>query len=341
MGKPTIKDVAREANVSIATISRVINGRGTVSDHTRDKVLGTMKDIGFRPNSIGRMLKTAHTKTIGVLVPTLKNPIFASVVESIQWTAEQCGYNTLLVSSGYEPQRELAAVNTLLANRVEGLVLTVVDETNSAALDLLRNEQVPFVLVFNPVEKVDCSTITIDNELAAASMVRELIDRGHRDIGLIVGQIKSSDRSRHRRNGYFAAMEEACLAPSLVLEVAFDQADMKGICQKILTHTPSPSAVFCSTDMLAIRVIRGFIDLGIQVPGDIAVAGFDGIETGKWITPSLATVEQPAEEMGRKAIQHLVKDRIEGDGNPLHLTLAYKIRAGESWERLANTRHSH
>lgn len=338
-GTPTIKDVARRAGVSIATVSRVINDREEVSDHARDSVHRAMADIGFRPNSIGRMLKTARSGTLGVLIPTLKNPIFADVVHGVQLSAEQHGYNTLLVSSDYDPQRELAAVETLLANRVEGLVLTVADEANSSALRLLRGERVPFVLVFNPATVADCSTVTVDNERAAAAVVRELIARGHRHIGLIVGRIESSDRSLRRRAGYRMAMKEAGLSPSPVFEVAFDQTDLTATCKKVLTHKRKLSAVFCSTDMLAIGAIRGFIEQGARVPEDVAVVGFDGIATGEWITPSLATVVQPAEEMGRKAVQHLVEDRIKGDGQPLHLTLEYRIRPGESWGRPAYRRN--
>jgi DNA-binding LacI/PurR family transcriptional regulator len=218
---PTIKDVAQRAGVSTATVSCVNNDCQAVSPHICESVHRAMTDIGFRPNRIGRMLKTARSGTIGVVVPRLKNPIFADVVQSVQLSAEQRGYNTLLISSNYDPQRELAAVKTLLANRVEGLMLTVADETNSSALHLLRSNRVPFVLVFNPATMADCSTVTVDNERAAAVIVGELVKRGYRHIGMILGRIKYSDRSERRCAGYMAAMREAGLSPTPIFGVDF------------------------------------------------------------------------------------------------------------------------
>lgn len=327
---PTIRDVAEQAGVSVATVSRVMNRSGVVSEARREAVERAMKATGFRPNSIGRMLKTQRSRTIGVLVPSLKNPIFADAVHGIQTASAEGLYNVLLMSTDYDPTREAQAVETLLANRVEGVVLTVADESRSPALDMLRRAHTPFVLLFNPALRADCSTVTVDNAAAAKAIVGGLIDRGHRRIGIIVGRLAASDRSELRRRGYGAALAQAGLAPGPALEVDFDADDLTAACREIVAHRPCVTALFCSTDLLAIRAMRALSTLGIAVPGQIAVAGFDGIAAGEWITPSLATVVQPAEDMGGRAARHLL-DRVTGVSPPCHLVLEHRIRPGDSW----------
>lgn len=327
---PNIKDVAERAGVSISTVSRVLNQSGPASVRTRETVLRAVSEIGFRPNSMGRSLKTAKSRTIGVLVPSLKNPVFADAVQGIQAAAEQAGYGILLTSSNYSAERETAAVEVFLSNRVEGLIVTVADEASSPALDLLRREGVPFVLVFNPALDPGPSAVTVDNEAAAQALVEELIALGHRRIAMIAGRFDASDRSGLRRAGYERALRSHGIAPGAIVEVGFDTLDLSAHCAALMDAPEAPTAVFCSTDMLAIAAIRGLTTLGLRVPEDMSVAGFDGIAVGEWISPSLATVVQPAEEMGSQALRHLLQ-RVNDDAPALHLTLPYRLRPGESW----------
>jgi DNA-binding LacI/PurR family transcriptional regulator len=327
---PNIRDVAARAGVSISTVSRVLNRSGPASTRARDAVLRAVSETGFRPNSIGRQLKTAKSRTIGVLVPSLKNPIFADAVQGIEHAAEREGYSILLTSSNYAPEKEVEAVDALLSNRVEGLIVTVADEARSPALDLLRREGVPFVLVFNPALDPGPSAITIDNQAAARAIVEQLIAFGHRRIAMIAGRFKASDRSELRRAGYEQALRDHGIDPGPVIEVGFDTLDLSGHCAELCAGDQPPTAVFCSTDMLAIAAIRSLTTLGLCVPDDVSVAGFDGITVGEWIAPNLATVVQPAEEMGIQALRHLLQ-RVNAAAPPLHLTLPYRLRPGESW----------
>lgn len=327
---PNIRDVAERAGVSISTVSRVLNDSGPASIKTREAVLSAVSEIGFRPNTIGRTLKTAKSRTIGVLVPSLKNPIFADAVQGIERAAERGGYSILLTSSNYVPEKEVEAVEVFLSNRVEGLIVTVADEASSPALDLLRLEGVPFVLVFNPALDPGPSAITIDNQAAACAIVGELIALGHRRIAMIAGRFDASDRSELRRAGYGQALTEHGLDPGPVVEVGFDTLDLSQHCTELCASSKAPTALFCSTDMLAIAAIRGLTTLGLRVPNDMSVAGFDGITVGECIAPSLATIVQPAEEMGAQALDHLL-ERVNGQAAALHLTLPYRLRPGESW----------
>ena len=327
---PTIREVARRAGVSVATVSRVMNGRGSVSDRTRQAVGEVIREIGFRPNVIGRGLKTARSGTLGVLVPSLRNPIFADAVHGIERAAEAGGYRILLSSSSYVPEKEVAAIDVLLCNRVEGLVLTVADESSSQALEFLDRSNVPFVLVFNPAQCAGHSVVTIDNFAAARDIVSRLLCMGHRRIAMIAGDSEASDRSNLRRAGYEQAMIDDGLRPGPVVEVSFDSRDLGRHCRALLSCDPAPTALFCSTDMLAIAAIRGFAGLGLRAPDDISIAGFDGIEVGQCMSPSLATVVQPAEDMGVRAVEHLL-ERLNAGAPATNLTLPYRLRHGESW----------
>ena len=333
---PTIREVARRAGVSVATVSRVMNDRGPVSERTRQTVGEAIRETGFRPNVIGRGLKTARSGTLGVLVPSLQNPIFADAVQGIERAAEAGGYRILLTSSNYLPEKEVAAIDVLLCNRVEGLVLTVADESASQALEFLDRTHVPFVLVFNPARTASHSIVTIDNYAAARDIVGRLIRMGHRRIAMIAGDSQASDRSNLRRAGYERTLTDGGLHSGPVIEVGFDSRDLVRHCRYLLSCDPAPTALFCSTDMLAIAAIRGFAALGLKVPDDISVAGFDGIEVGQCMSPSLATVVQPAEDMGMRAVEHLL-ERLNSGAPATNLTLPYWLRHGESWARPRQT----
>jgi DNA-binding LacI/PurR family transcriptional regulator len=282
----------------------------------------------FRPNRAGRALKTAKSRTIGVLVPTLRNPVFADAVEGMDMAAEASNYNVLLASSRYSREREIRAIETLLENRVDGVLLTVSDEANSPALALLRKESCPFVLLFNPTRRGEAG-VTIDNATAAERIVETLIARGHRRIDMVAGSIRQSDRSRLRRAGYWRALERHGLPQGKVVEVDIETTDISGPLSRLCSSGDPPTALFCSTDMLAISAMRALSSMHKRVPEDMAVAGFDGIAPGRWISPTLATVVQPAQEIGRAGFEHLVA-RIERGVAPRRLNLSYELHLGES-----------
>ena len=330
---PTIRDVADKAGVSIATVSRVLNASGPASVEARKAVARAVSESGFRPNKVGRQLKTATSQTIGVLMPSLKNPVFADAVQGIERAAEARGYQILLTSSRYQSDKELAAVELLLGSRVDGLILTVADEATSPALKVLKREHVPFVLVFNPAKARSQSAVTVDNASAAAEAVSALIAMGHRRITMVAGTFLASDRSCERRAGYERAMRSHGLTPRPVIEAGFENDDLHASCAELFSARYRPTALFCSTDMLALGAIRALTRLGYRVPDDVSVVGFDGIALGELTAPSLATVVQPAEGMGQQAVHHLLERVTEGAA-PRKLTLSHRIRSGESWAPL-------
>lgn len=326
----TLHDVAAAAQVSIATVSRVLNRTGRVSEATAERVRAALAKTRFRPNVIGRMLKTSTTRTVGILVPSLRNPVFADAVAGIEQACAEQAHAVLLTCADYRRELELKAVETLLGHRVAGVVLTVASGGDSPALALLRQERVPFVLMFNPGRRGLDPVVTIDNAAAAEAIVRELIARGHRRIAMLAGRYRASDRSLERRRGYERAMKVSGLASGPVLEVDFDAVALSGTMAPWFAGSERPSAIFCSTDLIALSAMRGLRELGLTVPRDVAVAGFDGIAFGEWVVPTLATVVQPAVAIGYTACRELI--RMTAGGRAAGRTLLrYAIRDGESW----------
>jgi DNA-binding LacI/PurR family transcriptional regulator len=326
--KPTIRDVAAEAGVSIATVSRALNGRAPIAAETALRVQAAVKALGFRANRTGRELRAGVSRTVGVLIPSLANPVFAESVSGIQDAAREAGWSVLIASSAYDAERESEEVDNLLSHRVGGLLLTVSDADHSATLDALDREAMPYVLLYNQPDRADRASATIDNVAAGRDATRALIAAGHTRIAMVVGRFAASDRSKQRYRGFSEALAERGLEQSALIELEFDAPEVGAAARYLLTGPDRPTALFCSTDLLALRVMALLRDAGLSVPGDVAVVGFDGIAVGRLTEPSLATITQPSHEMGRRAFLHLLA-RLEGAA-PERILLPYELRPGGS-----------
>jgi DNA-binding LacI/PurR family transcriptional regulator len=328
---PTIKEVAARAGVSIATVSRALNGGGA-TEETIERVRAAAAELRFRPNLLGRGLKTAQVRSIGVLVPSLANPVFAGSAGGVEDAARAAGYAAVVASSHYEPSRESAAVDLLLSNRVAGLVLTVADADSSLILDTLDAEGVPYVLLYNQPSAAARACAAVDNVAAARDATQHLIDQGHHRIAMIAGEFRASDRSRLRHQGYRVALEAAGLEPLPLFEIGFEE---KGFAQRLelfLRANDPVTAAFCSNDMLALGAISALRTLGRRVPDDVSVIGLDGIDVGTLVSPRLTTIVQPTHEMGAAAFE-LLLSRLGSHAapdEPSHRILPHVLRNGES-----------
>jgi DNA-binding LacI/PurR family transcriptional regulator len=329
--KPTIRDVAAEAGVSIATVSRALNGRTPIAPETARRVREAVEALGFRANLTGRELRAGSSRTVGVLVPSLANPVFAESVTGIQDAAREAGWSVLIASSAYDAEREGEAVENLLSHRVGGLLLTVADADHSATLDKLDREGMPYVLVYNQPQRTDRASSTIDNVAAGRDATRALIAAGHDRLAMVAGRFAASDRSQQRYRGFVAALAEHGLEQVALIELGFDAAEIEESVRRLLTGPDRPNGLFCSTDIIALRVMALLRDAGLTVPGDVGIVGFDGIPVGRLTAPSLATVAQPGHEMGRRAFLHLLA-RLEGAA-PERILLPYELRPGGSLGR--------
>ncbi len=325
----TIRDVARQANVSVATVSRYVNGTHKVRGKTAERVKAAIETLGFRPNAVGRSLSTAHTKTLGVVIPSISNPVFADAVAGITDEVKQQGYTLMLTSTNYDPDEEAAVVGTLLENRVDGVILTVADPEKSPALALLEQAGIPSVLIYNQPAGA-YATVTVDNVEAGREVARTFIELGHKKLGMISGRFKASDRALARRDGFVDGACRAGLENPVICETDHEGRQMEQSLDNLFSDpVNAPTALFCSNDLLAISVIGYLRKRDILVPDQVSVMGFDGIAVGSHLHPALTTVVQPSREMGSAAARHLLA-RLSGDASPEVMLLPYTVRTGDS-----------
>ncbi len=328
----SIQDVAREAGVSVATVSRVFNLPDKVTPATREHVEQVARALSYVPNASARTLRTQRSRVIGVVLPTLTNPVFAECLEGIARAAVAGGYAILPFTTDYLLAQEDRAVNLLLAGNVDGMILTVSHPATSTALQRLVEAGLPYVLVYNNHAEHPC--VSVDGEQAVADLVAYLVTLGHSRITMVSGQTAASDRAQQRCRGFHYGMAAAGLGDGMVLEVPFIQTAVEDI-TALLQRPQRPTALVCSNDLLAIRCLRAAHLAGLAVPRDVSVLGFDGIALGEDLTPMLSTVAQPNADIGRSSVELLVQ--AMASGTPLmpeaSLTLEHHFRTGESCGR--------
>ena len=325
----SILEVAREAGVSVATVSRVFNLPDKVAPATREHVENIARTLGYLPNASARTLRTQRSRVLGVVLPTLTNPVFAECLEGIAQAAVAGGYAISPFPTDYLLDQEDRAVNLLLAGNVDGMILVVSNPATSTALQRLAEVGLPYVLAYN--QHPDHPCVSVNSELAVADVVAHLATLGHHRIAMVSGLLSASDRAQQRCRGYALGMEQAGLRAQPVLQVPFVAAAPE-VLGEALNSPDRPTALVCSNDLLAIRSIRAAHLAGLAVPRDLSVVGFDGIALGQDLTPQLSTVVQPNADIGRHSVELLAQAVASGNplGPDMGLTLAHQFRAGES-----------
>lgn len=301
----TIRDVARLADVSVATVSRVLNGKGPVLEETRKRVERVARSLRYTPHGAARSLITRRTSTVGVLLPDIHGEFFSEVIRGIDVAARRRGYH-LLVSSSHSEKTETEAALRAMRGRVDGLIAMCPD---IRAREVRRNvpEGLPVVLLncFADGESVD--SITIDNYGGAYEMVRHLTSLGHRRIVHICGAPRNHD-ARERLRGYRAGMASFAGELAKDLEVEGDFSDEAGYMagRRLLAFDRPPTAIFAANDSMAIGCLAALIEAGRRVPEDVALAGFDDIPVARFVTPPLTSVRVPIADLGERALDRLL-----------------------------------
>ncbi len=326
----TIKDVAREAGCGVATVSRVLNDSGPASAETRKRVLDAAARLKFSFSDVGRSLQSRQTRAIGCLVPSLVNPVFAEAVQELQACALERGFHVLLMCSNYDPALEAEAMRILLAKRVDGMILTLSAASDCAELATVQDRNIPACMMYNtPVPGVPSAFV--DNRSAARDVAGEFARAGHRRVGFLALRFGSSDRARERYEGFLEGCRAMGMDDPVLVEVdeaiRFEDVNL----QRLLSGDRALTGLFASNDYLALSVISAVHDLGLTVPGDVSVVGFDGIAIGRAFRPSLATIVTDAREMGRIAADTVIEMITTQDMPVPELSgLAYSFRRGES-----------
>ena len=301
----TIKDVAREAGVSVATVSRVFNDRTVVSADTAQAVRDVATRLNYWPNAAARSLITSRTHTLGVLLPDLHGEFFSGVIRGLDVTARRNGFH-LLVSSSHAGPDELVSALRSMRGRIDGLVVMAPNvETPAAIRDWVADT--PVVLIDPRGDYEGFDSVSIANFEGAHNIVSHLMALGHRRIATVTGPMCNVDAAQ-RRNGYREALREAGGVLSPELEIAGDFTEPSGHAAmfELLKREPRPTAVFVGNDHMALGVMRALAEAGVRVPEDIAVAGFDDIETARYLTPPLTTMRVDTFELGARAVDRLL-----------------------------------
>jgi LacI family transcriptional regulator len=312
----TMKQVAQRAGVSISTVSHVINNTRIVSSDVRQRVQGVIDELRYIPSAVARSLKNDKTNTIGVLVPNSSNPYFAELIRWIEDAAFQLGYNMILCNAHGGADKQAAYLRLLMEKRIDGLLLVASGADDEQAL-MLRQEAVPIVQLERALPGLEADVVYAGQEEGAWQATRHLIGLGHRAIACVSGP-PDLPRARERVAGYLRAMAEAGLEvpAGRVVHDAFTSAGGHAAFSRLLDQPHPPSAVFVTSDLMALGGLCAAGRLGLRIPAELSVIGYDDIEGAGYASPPLTTVAPPKRDMARLAIELLI-ERIRGSAKPL------------------------
>jgi len=319
---PTIHDLAAVLNISSTTVWRALHNHNRVSSKTRERVLDRAKAMKYVPSLVAQNLSYGRTRTLGVIVPMIGHPVFSTLVGKVEDVAFEHGYNVILCDARLDITREAEYAHMLLRRRVEGVIVVPFSKCarklGSHLVDLQRH-RVPVVLLEHEIPTNRFTKVVADNFEAAYKMTRHLISLGHKQIAFAFHSFHESDLvGRERLKGFTKAMADAGLRKKAHLLLDACEFGEKQVLHynresiaRCFNRPDHPSALFAGMDMLAIRAMETLREMGLRIPHDVAVTGFDNVEFSQFTQPPLTTIQQPTEEMGQLAAE-LLFDRING-----------------------------
>lgn len=316
MGKtrsaPTLNDVAKAAGVSTATVSRCLNSPERVIEKTRERVMLAVESLGYTPNFAARVMAAKRSFTIGAIIPTMDNAIFARGLQEFQDQLRESGYTLLVSSSAYDPKVEHEQIRTLVARGADGLLL-IGHARDAEVYAYLEKHQIPSLVAWSYDPHMHPPSVGFGNAAAMGELAQSVISVGHRRIAMISGITQGNDRAQARVEGVRKAMADNGLdANALTLiETSYEIDKGAEAFGQLMAQSPRPTVVMCGNDVLAVGALRQAEKLGIQIPEQVSVTGFDDIELAEIVTPALTTVHVPHREMGRKAARELIA-MVEG-----------------------------
>ena len=303
----SIKDIALKAKVSHSTVSRALQNSPVINRETAEKIRSIAGELGYRASAVARGLATSKTRTVGLVVTTIADPFVAGVVAGIEDAANANGYSVVLANSHADPEREMMVVRSFAERRVDGVIVTA-SRVGALYVPMLSKMRVPIVLVNNQHPGEFTHSVMIDNLEASAHATDHLIHLGHRRIAYL-GDRYGHQSDTERFGGYRQALDEADLPFRPELVVHGDGKPEGGIeaMGRLLALAVPPTAVFCYNDMTALGALRRIRVSGLRVPDDISLVGFDDLYIAQYTDPPLTTVRQPKRQMGRLAMEVLLR----------------------------------
>lgn len=308
---PTLEDVAKAAGVSTATVSRCLNTPDRVVEKTRTRVMQVIADLGYTPNFGARVMAAKRTFTIGAIIPTMDNAIFARGVQAFQEGLHDRGYTLLVASSGYRPDFEQEQIRALISRGADGLML-IGHDRSPEIYDYLDTQNVPVLAAWTYAKDAPLPSIGFDNRAAMRALADEVLRFGHTEIGMISAVTEGNDRARQRVEGLRDAMDAKGLDPDglSLIETRYEIDCGSDAFAALMASQRPPTAILCGNDVIAVGAVHRARDMGLDVPGDVSITGFDDMELARLALPPLTTVHVPHQEMGRRAADALV-DMVE------------------------------
>lgn len=308
MNTVRIKDVAKLARVSTATVSHVINETRFVSDETKRKVLNAIERVGYTPNVHARNLASGQSRTLGLVISDITNPFFPDLVKSIQERALELGYEVIVLNTNYDPERDARYVQRLLELRVRG-VMILTTEMDLSVIQRLSSREI--AVVFLDIGKVSrhTSNIRIDYEKGVHEAVEHLLELGHRQIAFISGPVRFKS-AQFRRQAFLETMKShraSLHTEPLILEGDFRLESGEQVAREIQKMKSRPTAVLAANDLMAVGALRELERAGLQVPRDVSVVGCDDISLAKLTDPQLTTIRIPRSEIGAAAVEAVLQ----------------------------------
>ncbi|MDX3925866.1 MAG: LacI family DNA-binding transcriptional regulator [Shinella sp.] len=328
--KTGIRAVAKLSGVSTATVSRALNNPQSVSEDLRARIQRVIDETGYVPHGMARALSSNRTRTIGAIIPTIDNAMFARGIESLQKFLSSRGYMLILSTNGYDIDVELEQARNLISRGVDGLILRG-DCHHQALRDLLATRDVPFINVgiYNPSQPYP--SIGVDNEAAAHRAMTHLIEIGHRRIGVVSALQRNNDRASARIRGFRRALAEQGLSlpEEWHVEVRYTLDDAREAARQIFMGQSMPTAIACGNDVLAYGVMLEAERRGLNIPFDLSVVGFDDLEWSRHLRPALTTLHIPTDLTWRGAGEYILA-RLDGHKVPTHYEVDYALIVRES-----------
>lgn len=308
----TSKDVARRAGVSQTTVSRVLQNKGNVNEKTRERVQHALESLGYVPNERARAMRTGYTNVLGVVTGRITNPFYPELIDALSTAISGCGLRMVLWGSDSD-SGEAAALEAIRGGQIDGVIFTTAMET-SAPLRSALELDVPLVLVVRSIDGAPCDQVTSDNESGGWMAAQHFLAAGRVDLAVLGGH-ESVSTSRERRAGFLSAAKAHGIAQEdvVVEDCDFAHAAAKDRALSILSDPDGPRSIFCVNDVIAFGVLDAAHELGLSVPDDVWVIGYDNIEMASWRLIDLTTVTQPIEAMARTAVELLLRRLREPD----------------------------
>lgn len=303
-----LKDIAEHLNVSVSTVSRVVNNQDRVDPKTRKRVLNALREFNYQPDENARRLKTNTSNVLGVVVPDISNPFYASVIKGIEGVAAKSGFSVIVCNTDESREREKGAIRLLLRQKVAGFVVATIFDGEDAAKQYSAVE-CPVVFFDNvPAEGLQLNSVTIDNVRAAREMVAYMAARGHRRIYMITGP-EGESSADGRLRGWREALADAGIAPGegWYAQGDFREESGRRIMEGFLKAGPRPTAVCVANNFMAYGAVKAIFDAGLNIPGDISIGAFDVVDDTGLMKLEITTVLQPAGDIGAIAADMCLK----------------------------------